>query len=68
MMSNTGALMVILTGLNVALFILTLQLWRRSLVNVFKVGYYEAKLENMGVDISAVKNMSSLSKILSYKD
>ena len=42
-----------------ALFFALLAL-RKGIIDSFKIGYYETKLENRGVDISKVKNFGLL--------
>ncbi len=37
--------------------VVLLGLARESFINAFKIAYYEAKLENRGVDIEMVKNI-----------
>ena len=46
---------LILSGLILALSLACL---RKAMISTFKISYYEAKLENRDVDISAVKNMN----------
>ena len=47
-----GSLIAGVVVLSILVFVL---MWR-FFINEFKISYYETKLENRGVDISAVKN------------
>jgi len=47
---KTAILLILLVG-NIYLF-------RREMINTFKIAYYETKLKNRGVDISHVENIT----------
>lgn len=40
---------------------------RQGIINSFKIGYYETKLKNRGVDVSHIENIGIIG-ILKYKE